>query len=430
MNESFPRVLVISKTRIGTETATGSAMRNLFWGWPGDRIAQIHTDYASAYDYSLCTQYHMLDSPFRRIIRKSRHGRRILNRASGINWLYRPGNYTGMLEWCRTFRPDVIYYRVIERPAFYLWVPQKLAHQLNVPLVTHIMDDWPSRCAGISSDDEQQRKPSHIDLKLKRLFQKAKVNLSICEKMSRGFGERYGTKFIPFHNSIDHEEWQGIKRRRSYETDGRFLAVYTGSMANDMTLISLRDMARVITRMNRRGLPITMDIYGSNRYQVIYNRRLRRYRATRFCGFVPREMYLQILADADLLLLPVNFDNRSLTYIRYSMANKGPDYMASGSPILAYGPMGAATIEYASQNKWAYTVCEKSDELLEAAIHKLIQQPELRRQLGEKARAFGRDHHHSDINRKRFRQTLRSACHPPAPVPSSPQAPSMVACLD
>ena len=125
-------------------------------------------------------------------------------------------------------------------------------------------------------------------------------------------------------------------------------------------------------------------------------------------GFVPRSEYPRTLIKADLLALPINFDAESLTYVRYSMANKSPEYMASGTPILVYGPMEAATVEYAVEGKWGHVVAVRDKEKLEKAIVSLMSSPEKGAELGRRARELSFTKHDSNMVRQRFRDLLCS----------------------
>src|SRR3546814_2418481 len=63
-------------------------------------------------------------------------------------------------------------------------------------------------------------------------------------------------------------------------------------------------------------------------------------------GLVAGSEYERTLAKSDALLIAYNFDPASTGYIGYSLANKMPECLASGAPLLAYGPRGVATIDY------------------------------------------------------------------------------------
>ena len=51
---------------------------------------------------------------------------------------------------------------------------------------------------------------------------------------------------------------------------------------------------------------------------------------------VPYTQLPDVFAKVDLLLLSNDFDNNSITYLKYSMPTKASEYMISGTPTLVY----------------------------------------------------------------------------------------------
>ena len=405
----LPRVLIVSPTRLNTQSATGTAMTMFFRGWPKDRLAQIHTDGFTQQDTSTVERSLFVDSRIGRYERIPFLGPRFVARFGRDGIWHQLLNADRAYRFARDFQPDVIYYRAVDRPRFYNWLPRKLSERMGVPLVTHIMDDWPARLAR-----ELAHLPgvlAKVDRQLRETFAASSVNLSICDKMSRGFGERYGVAFQSLHNCIDREEWTDLAPTRSFETDGTFRVVYSGGLASDMTRTSFGELARTIASLHERNHSIEFDVLGPPWHKNIYKSEVGNRPGVNYLGFVPREQYLQTLTDADLLVLPINFDARSLTYIRYSMANKAPEYMAAGRPILGYGPLDAATLGYAHDAGWARIVHEQNPGKLEAALLDLMHDPEQRRRLAARAQEVGRRHHDAAEHRQRFRALMSQAAY-------------------
>lgn len=402
---TFPRVLIVSSTRVGTQTATGSAMANLFAGWPKDRLAQLHTDRLAEPDDSVCERFFLIRSRIDRLRRVPIVGRVVADRFGRNGRWAQVVNLREAVAWAEAFAPDVVYHRLVDEPACFRWLPEALAQRLGVPYVAHIMDDWPTRFADRHGDRAAER----MHAQLVRTFRGAAASLAICDKMARDFGERYGVGFETFHNAVDADEWRGIARRRGYERDGEFRVLYSGSLAEDMCLQSVIDLADAVGQLRSEGRPIVLDISTAEWWRKTLRQHLAHRPGVRDAGFPPREGYLQSLADADLLALPINFDDRSVRYVRYSMSNKAPEYMAAGVPILAYGPRESATIGYADAEGWAYTVTERGVERLADALRVLMDDAGQRASLASIARRFGRERHDADANRARFRDVLARA---------------------
>ncbi len=398
---------MISPTRIGSQTATGAVMANFFRGWPLNSIAQIHSDRFSDFDYEACQEYYYIKSS----TRKNRWIR-MLGRFFGD--LVGPGglqrrkiDFKDILAWTHSFNPNIIYYRAVDRPSFYRWLPLKLSRTIRIPLITHIMDDWPARFEAKSNLVSRNIWIPRLRSHLQELFSYSRVNLSICDRMSEAFEIRYGVPFIPFHNGINVDEWQNVNKKVHSDSGEGLRIAYAGSLALDMQLWSLKDIAEVTSDLYKRGFKISMDIYAAEWWLPNYREHFDGVPGVRYAGFVPRSEFPRILMEVDLLVLPVNFDRESLDYVRYSMANKGPEYMASGTPILVYGPLKAATVEYAASEGWGYVVSERNKEKLERAILDLMSSVEKRLRLGQHARKLAFAKHDVTRVRQRF-QTLLS----------------------
>ena len=121
------------------------------------------------------------------------------------------------------------------------------------------------------------------------------------------------------------------------------------------------------------------------------------------------ETIAALFANADLLVLPVNFDQASRTRLRYSIPTKVPAYMLSGTPILAYGPAEVASIQYAKKSGWGYVVSRRDKAALKDAIVRLATDIDLRTRLGQRAQALASENHDARKVHVAFRNTLASA---------------------
>jgi hypothetical protein len=114
------------------------------------------------------------------------------------------------------------------------------------------------------------------------------------------------------------------------------------------------------------------------------------------------EEYRRWISEADLLLIAYNFDEKSLRYTQYSMANKMPECLASGVPVLAHGPQQAATINYLAGSDFARVVSTPDPEELQAAIRDLHGSPEMRAAIGAAGRRQALAYHNIHSLRDTF----------------------------
>ena len=107
---AYPKVLVLSTTPISTVTATGSAVRNLFGGWPKGHLAQVESAGGEA-DEELCDRFfHLTEGDI------DKKGRLSKDLSSFIT----------------DFGPDTVYYRTIDEPAAFGRLALALHDQFQV----------------------------------------------------------------------------------------------------------------------------------------------------------------------------------------------------------------------------------------------------------------------------------------------------------
>lgn len=387
-------------------------MGNLFRGWPRDSLAQVWAHHRFEIDTDICSHHLRLGAhrmPGDSWVPNSvkRHQKLV----SRLRVLVRPGirlNYGSILRWTQQFAPEIIYSQATPYPMYTWWLPRWLARDLRVPLVNHIMDDWPAAL------DAEWLFPIRWALKpllshqLKALFGTAVCNLAISEQMASAFADRYGHGFIPFHNAIDLELWATPKPDYAAHA-GEFRVVYLGALAEGMQVLSLRDVALVVSSLAEQGCKISLTVYTGAMYLDCFRQYLGGLPAVSHGGSVARADLCGRLAAADLLVVPVNFDRRSLLLNQYSMPTKVPEYMASGTPILVYAPRHVPPAAYARTEGWGYVVDQPDKNLLRAALIELMASAELRRRLGQRGRELALANHDAVEVRRRFRWVLNEA---------------------
>lgn len=407
--ERFPRVLVLCHEPINRVGGGGVTMGNLFRGWPQGSLAQVWGHHRFQIDPDVCTVHLRLGDHAvpggkwtpTRLKRQRRFVARVLHTVRLGYHL----DYDLVLSWVRAFGPNVIYSQATEYPMYSWWLPRWLSRDLAVPLVNHIMDDWPAFMLQEWPPVFRQIMALVLGRQLRALFGAGVQNLAICQQMADSFSRAYGVPFVPFHNAVDFQQWQ--QPRRTYETHGQgFRVVYMGALAENMQVHSLRDVAGVVSSMAQKGTGISLTIYTGEIFRDCYQQHFDGLPAVEHGGTIAREDLCTCLAAADLLILPVNFDRRSMAGARYSMPTKAPEYMASGTPVLVYSPSFMPVAQYAHQESWGYVVDERDPSLLERALSELMGSESLREQLGRRARALAERNHDAGIVRSGFQDLL------------------------
>jgi glycosyltransferase involved in cell wall biosynthesis len=429
----YPKTLIIGLP-FNNKTGGGITMSNLFRNWPKENIALASAaNIMITADFSICSKHYQLsyngklhpfplniflpkikDGPveFTCGIQRSQQNQlnggkfrklykiiyKVLTLTGTYNLLYKLKIDSQFKEWIRSFQPDIIYSQLgsLEMVRFVNMV-QTFA---NVPLVIHIMDDWPGlkkRPALLNSYWQNK-----FNNEFRVLIEKSSVLLSIGNEMSEEYLRRYNREFIPFHNPIELDRWLQFSKT-DYSYNDEFSILYAGRIGLGMKE-SIFDLVRVIKDLASKGERIKLEILSPD-ISELDGRGC-------FCDYIrwtkPIE-YSELprkFSEADLLVIPIDFDQKSIDFLKFSYQTKISEYMISGTPILVYGPEEVATVKYAMKTKWAYVVNTRSDYALVNAILELKSSRQLRNQYGITAKELSAAKEDALFVREEFRKCL------------------------
>lgn len=374
-----PRLLVFDLTPKGDGTATGELKANVFAEWPLEAYLQVFFQ-----------------------------GNNILGVDGPEIWgrIFTPADHLCALkDVISKFDPELILYRPVpDAGALHRLAMETIRSQPHIPLVTWIMDDWPER---LRSDDPDQFEALSSDWTW--LLQQSTLRLSISDAMSAAFQVRYGFDFLPFANGVDPSEWTTAGRGHP---GGPFLLRYAGALADNMTAASVLRVAEAVEELAENGCQIRLEIQTKPLWK---NAQAGNFAHLKHSSFqtspLAAEDYREWLASADAVLIAYNFDRRSLDYIGLSMANKLPECLASGAPLVAHGPAETATIAHLKQLGCGLIVETPDKEVLKRELERLIYNPEYCRQLAKKGQKVAFTVHSIRSIRERLTAVLSNAAN-------------------
>ncbi len=430
MIQDFPRILVVTGNNFNLVTGGGITLTNLFRGWPADRLANVHDD-ATPVDRTVCRNFFRLTEqeirwvwPFS-LLRRS-YGRFKDHSAGGpqSTGTGRPSAGASAMErakrvigdsvpkracltkdltaWVEEFRPTLLYGFLGSLEQVDL--TRQLAKRYAIPLVVHMMDDWPAvlHTGGLLGPVVGPL----LRHELKATLREATGRFAICEQMCEEYHQRYGYPFLPFQNALDVERWLPDSRTE-WKAGTPFVLRYVGSIVPDGQRESLRDIARAVAQLAADGLDVQLRIHSPAHESACLHDLASP--AVRIEGPPDPTAIARLLAGTDLLVLPYNFDARSARYIRLSLPTKAPAYMISGTPILVYAPGDVATARYATKERWGHVVATRGEEPVMSAIRTLMQNATLREQLGRRAREVAVARHDASVVKAAFWAALCNA---------------------
>ena len=270
------------------------------------------------------------------------------------------------------FAPHVVYFRPSDTPPFFFQVCARLIGALDVPVVSHLMDDWMSR-------PELGEQKGVVQSQMREILHASATRLAISPGMAAAYKQRYGFAFYPLANFVTPIE------EREPARNGQYTIRYCGGLDPAMAQATIAQVARAIDELNAEGTPVRFEIYTMSWYLES---------AESLCSehvsafpLVADADYPDLLASSDLLLIGYNFDASTLAYVRYSMANKLADYLSAGVPVLLIGPEEVETIRFCKARSIGH-LCTDND----VASIKLALLACLRMSVEERAALVERSH--------------------------------------
>jgi len=435
----YPKILIIGDS-FDNKSGGGITLTNLFKGWKKENIAVASINFKEI-DTTVCEKYYRLGSleskikfPVNKIGKKSfiESGPISIteNKVSEpiINDKKKPGikyyiqlvywyitdiigleHYSNRLvisddfrSWVKEFNPDFVYCQLstLETIRFI----NDIHFQLNIPFAIHFMDDWPITITNKQKGIFKLYWQKVIDSELRHLLSSASILMSISEAMSEAYYNRYGLKFIPFHNPIALEEWLPYSKN-DWSLNETFRILYTGRLgtANNKSILTI---SKIVSNLYHSNIKIKLDIYSPAASTERAGHYLD-YDGVEVKPPLPYKSMPELLSSYDLLLLPLDFDEEGINFAKYSMPTKTSEYMISGTPILVFASMFTALAKYASKEGWAYLVTNNDDTTLLNALNELRTNEHLRMNLAKKAIEVAIRNEDATIVRENFRNCFK-----------------------
>jgi len=429
----FPKVLIIGES-FTNNLGGGITLSNFFSGWDKDKIAVACSGYhmTSNINISICDTYYQLGIkentwifPFSLVKRKYPSGLIKLDESNIqnltitksklrvrliMNYFLPFLQHTGLIyiiskttlseyfyNWLDSYKPEVLYVQTTSLDSILFC--QSVHSYLKIPLIFHMMDDWPSSMSNKGPFKKYWRKK--IDHEIRILMDKASVLMCVSDAMAEEYKIRYNKDFMTFHNPIEVKKWLP-DQKNSYEINDILSICYTGRIgtANSKAILF---MSQVINGINHNGTKIRLDIFTSDT-DTKTARLMKKLKGIQINNTVSHESMPALLSSYDLLFLPLDFDESGISYARFSMPTKVSEYMISGTPILVYADKRTALAKYALEYGWAYVVTDSSEKVLTDALNKLFSNISLRKELAEKAKKIVIQNHDANIVRENFRK--------------------------
>jgi glycosyltransferase involved in cell wall biosynthesis len=249
-------------------------------------------------------------------------------------------------------------------------------HRLTgCPLFAYIMDD------PIGSKGAWAAPLYHFVMP--RLLRSARHIWGISPAMCAHLEGTYGVKCELLLPTLDSDGLPVTRARSPEPPGGEVRIVYTGAIYGAQ-LDALHNLVQVLTD-DSASPKICLTLYTSLdeshlREMGLAGANIRR-------AYVPISHMPEILADADVLFLPLSFEPEQQHVVETSLPTKLAEYLASGTPILVHAPPYSSVTKYCREHRFGVVIDTPDPARLGQALRQLACDPQLREELSRNARA-------------------------------------------
>lgn len=410
----YPRVLIVNAQSIYKKNATGITLQSIWSEWDADCLLEIYSD-PIVMDESNHKFKSYCISP-NNVIRlaRGRVAQSINSNIKATNTQQRSNNKIksylrqfavceldslavkldeSTLEAIRVFQPQAIY--TLGASVSILRLVNKLSVQLNIPVIMHFMDNWAEH---IQWEDNPLLSLYKSSLKKKMLacIKRCKLVVTISSSMAEAYHEKFQKETLVLMNTVDISRFKGLTSKDT----GVIHFVYAGGLHLDRWK-ALREIALSIQQTNGKGI---LDIFTSKDNIELYRSGFETLPVA-FYEAVPHERIDEVYQKADVLVHTEIESENLKGFFKYSISTKIPEYLATGKPILFYGPRDMKLFEYLLQNQVALTAGTK-EELYECV--KRLMSEENFTEMCENAQCLAEKNHCASKNQKELHDAIET----------------------
>lgn len=263
----------------------------------------------------------------------------------------------------KTFKPQVIY--TLGGGVAALRLSYLLSEKFDLPIVIHFMDNW-RHCIQWEENPLLGHYKKMLNKYCELCYTRSSECIAISPEMAKVYTEETGIKHSVLMNSVSVRDYLCTPR----EKDGVYKFVYTGGLhlGRDKGLYKIGEVIENVAA--RKGVKTEFSIYTSPENIKAYSDNFKNLANTRLIEAVPHSEIRQVFQNADFLVHTESNTLINNDFFRYSVSTKIPEYLASGRPMLFYGPQDIYLYKFLTDSQTAATADseEKLSEVIEAMI--------------------------------------------------------------
>jgi hypothetical protein len=407
--KDYPKVLIIGSEDIYTRNSSSTfTVRSFFDGWQKECLKQIVCGEGDANETTLVvtnrerlfcrwlprkknntvsiqrneTQFYQKRFSFKQLVRQF-----IVNIYVLLPYLYGKR----VKQFIDDFQPDIIYSS--SQNVAIMGFINRISKKKGIPYIPHFFDDN----SNMLFQDFPLLRRYALGIIMKSIH-RAPVVFCISELMCDEYQRRYNYKhFVSLMHSV-----YPIVKPESYDNNVKTL-LYAGSLY----------LGRYKTIVD---LCKTIKSYGDSTIEfVIYTNKqswdelqafFEPYKFVRYGGFISQGELTLKIGEAYGLVFVESFDEEMLSFTRFSMSTKIPEYLSSNRPILAIGNEEQGSIKYLKENEAAYII--SNTEQMPNMVPCFLERKGWH-QISFNAKLLFINNHDRTVQKERFRQIIEDS---------------------
>lgn len=336
----YPSMPNVDKCNSYYRITDNDVLKNIVkFGKPGEviRVSPAENVNVSSIDqehYSEIYSDKRNSNPFRRILRDAM-------------WKMSNWNNKSLKAWIQKEKPDCIF--LAPGYAKFIYdIALKLSEEFNLPIVTYICDDYyfvktPKKLVG-------KVQLTLLKKKIEQLFRYSKQVVAICDEIKNLYQKQFEISATTIMTGASIEIAHEPRICRNPKSIS-----YFGNVGCNRYK-SLIELGLALDEINSEtGEDLKIKVYTSENSEEIINA-LKIAKSIELMGFVSGQDYEAAFFSSEILLHVEAFDKESIDIVKHSVSTKIADCLASGIPLIAYGPEEVASIAHLERNKCAYII--------------------------------------------------------------------------
>lgn len=427
------KILIVSHTPLSSYEAMGKTISAFFSSFDKEEVSQLYI-YPSYPDVDVCHSYYRVtdidvlkgyfnfnlyggvvepkrqsskvsiydDDQTEEIYKNQRNKKAFIKLLRDAMWKFSRWYNRNLKKWLDYVNPDCIF--LCPGGAKFIYdMALKISRKRNIPIITYIADEHYFLDARKYSLEWVKQKL--LCRTMKKTFEASSCLITICDELRDVYVKEFHreTHTIMTGSSIEitneKKSWSEIHK-----------VSYFGKMSLDR-YVSLSDIGKEVDKVNEFGDgKITLNIFSGQISEKVI-RTLGEYQSVVLREFIGGEKFKKEFESSDMLIHVESFEHENVNKVRYSVSTKIADSLASGIPLLAYGPKGIASIEHLIRNNCALVASSRSEleNLVEKIAKNEINYIEVQKNAIETAKRFHDQKKNSSFFREVCNKTIEIA---------------------